>query len=159
MGIWDVSAAASGAARRVARQRVEVRVYERRSGYDAGLVRAQQMAVAIGGYRRYPGYAGFGLDSYAAGALDHTIGERPVFPPDVTDEAEVAKLEWEAAKVAEEAGYPLELYLEDRGWAPERIDKLRAEKDRRRALVAPITTPTAGGTPPETDRSEDSDAA
>ena len=54
------------------------RIVEARGNYDNGLVRAQQMGVAIGGYRNYQGFTGFDLNSFDAGRLEHTIAERPV---------------------------------------------------------------------------------
>lgn len=111
----------SGTALRIARQPAETKVNQRRANYDSGLVRAQQMAVAIAGMRGY--FPGFGLDSYAAGALDHSIGSRNVFSVDPIDQIEEDKVFWEAAGAAATAGYPLELYLLDAGWDQERLDR------------------------------------
>jgi hypothetical protein len=111
----------SGKALRVARQPAEAKVLQRRALYDDALVRAQQMAVAIGGFRSYEGFAGFGLDSYEQGDLDHQIGERPVFAVDSLDELEEDKLFWETAGMAVKAGAPLDSYLRDSGWDNERI--------------------------------------
>jgi hypothetical protein len=115
MSVWNVSSAASGAARRVARQRVAVRALERRSNYDLGLVRAQQMAIAIGGEKGYPGYDGFNLQSYAQGDLQHQIAPRAVFPPDVLDDEEIRQAFWIANKLAVEAGASLEGVLKVAG--------------------------------------------
>lgn len=114
----------SGKALRVARQPAEAKVLQRRAAYDDSLVRAQQMAVAIGGFRKYEGFAGFGLESYAAGDLDHQIGERPVFAVDTMDELEEKKLFWETAGMAIKANVPLDGYLRDAGWDEERIKSL-----------------------------------
>lgn len=161
MDIWSTGAT-SGRALRSARQRVETRVYERRANYDTALVRAQQMAVAIGGHRGYDGYQGFGLESYAAGALDHTIGPRPVFPPDPLDDAEITTAFWQGAKTAADAGYPLELYLIDQGWDADRVAAYTALKRERQAAMAalapPTPTPTAGGSPPDEPDEEPEDA-
>ena len=81
---------ASGRALRVARERVEAMVSQRRAGYDDGLVRAQQMALSIGGMKGYPGYEAFGIGSYERGELDHSIGDRPVFAVDEADRLELA---------------------------------------------------------------------
>jgi hypothetical protein len=152
---WEAGASASGASRREARKRVEMRARERRAGYDHALVRAQQMALSIGGYHGI--FPGFGLDSYAAGALDHRIGDRPVFQADPADQAEIDGAFWAAAKVATEAGYPLELYLTDQGWDQARVDTYIAIKAERQATMAAtltpqptptdMTTPTPGGQP------------
>lgn len=60
------------------------KIQEARGNYDDALVRAQQMAVSIGGYNRYAGFEGFNLDSYDAGALVHRIAERPVIEDQLT---------------------------------------------------------------------------
>lgn len=62
-----------------------------RAQYDRGTIALCQMAAAIGGWRLATGawpagtrqqqlFAGFDLDSYAAGALDLTIQPRPLIP-------------------------------------------------------------------------------
>lgn len=125
MDIWTASGDASGRALRVARQRAEAKVQMRRTSYDDGLVRAQQMAVAIGGFRGYEGYQGFGLESYGAGDLDHAIAKRPVFSQDPLDDIELRNEEWKAIGEAVRAGMPLEFYLaEVAGWEPEVVARL-----------------------------------
>lgn len=114
----------SGAALRTAQEPVEQKVRMRRAGYDDALRRAQQMAVAIGGWRGYAGYAGFGLESYAAGALDHAIGDRPVFA-DSSDDRQARELAfWQAARAATESGMPLGVWLEKQGWTPEDVARV-----------------------------------
>lgn len=122
--ITQVAGDASGRALRVARQPVVAKVIQRRAGYDAGLISAQQMAISIGGFRNYEGYAGFGLDSYDQGALEHSIADRPVFENDPLDATEVSLAEWQSARAAIEAGVSLEGYLKDQGWSEERIAQL-----------------------------------
>lgn len=122
--IW-ATGATSGRALRVARQRAEAKIRMRREGYDDALVRAQQMAVAIGGMRGYEGFKGFGLDSYTAGALDHSIAERPVFAADPMDAIEVSAAFWAAAKVAVEAGANLVGYLRSQGWTDEQLEEIQ----------------------------------
>lgn len=77
----------SGKAIREARRLTESKVEQRRVNYDDGLVRAMQMAVAIGGFKDY--FEGFDLDSFASGDLDHTIDDREVFPIDPLDKMEI----------------------------------------------------------------------
>lgn len=132
MDIW-AAGNVSGRALRVARQRVTTKIQGRRTGYDASLVKAHQMAVAIGGMRGYEGYQGFSLDSYAGGQLDHQIGERPVFDADPLDDIEIEAEFWGAAKAAKDADYPLELFLEDRGWEQGRIKRYLDAKAARQA--------------------------
>jgi hypothetical protein len=136
----------SGRALRAAREPAESKVIERRAGYDHTAVRAMQGLIAIAGFRGYEGYEGYGLDSYARGDLDHRIGERPVFSVDPLDELDEAALFWANAKIAKESGYPLELYLSDAGWAPERMATVLAVLDERRAQAAAIAQPRNGGT-------------
>lgn len=54
------------------------RIVEARGQYDDALMRAQQMAVSIGAYRRLDGFTAYNLNSYERGDLDHYIAERPV---------------------------------------------------------------------------------
>jgi len=122
--IHTASGSASGRALRTARQPVVSKVIQRRSNYDAAMVAAHQMAVAIGGWRGYGEYAGFGLDSYARGDLGHTIADRPVFEEDPLDRIEVDAAFWAAASEAVLVGLPLAAYLREAGWADERIDSL-----------------------------------
>jgi len=123
--IW-ASGATSGRALRVARQRVEAKVHQRRAGYDAGLVKLQMMALSIGGMRGYKGYDGLTLDSYEKGDLDHSIADRPVFAVDPMDKVEVSQVFWTAAKTAVDAGADLGGYLKEEGWSDEQITRMVA---------------------------------
>ena len=115
----------SGRALRINRAPAEAKVLQRRPNYDNAIVRAQQMAVAIGGYRGYgDAFSGFGLDSFAAGTLDHRIGERPVFDTDPRDELEQEGIFWDNAKKAKDAGVPLTVYLKQQGWSDEQISTI-----------------------------------
>jgi hypothetical protein len=126
MDIWTAGGEASGRALRVARQRAESKVRLRRVNYDDGLVAAQQMAVAIGGWRGYEEFEGFDLDSYDKGLLDHSIDKRAVFAQDPMDDTEIEEAEWRAVNEAVRAGVPLEFYLqEEKGWDEEKIRRLQ----------------------------------
>lgn len=57
---------------------------EAQGNYDDGLIRAQQMAVSIGGFRKYAGFQSYTLDSYDRGDLTHYIETRPVFEDQLT---------------------------------------------------------------------------
>jgi hypothetical protein len=124
--IW-ASGATSGRALRVARERVTSKALQRRSNYDDGLIRAQQMAIAIGGFRGYEGYEGFGLDSYDKGDLDMRFGDRAVFEPDPLDKVEVDRAEWELVQIAVKAGADLSGVLMARGWTEEDIRLVTAD--------------------------------
>ena len=125
----------SGRALRIARQDVETKMQERRGVYDNVLVRAQQMAIAIGGMRNYPGYESFSLESYAAGDLEHKIGERPVFSDDPLDRLEIEEALWRAASAAGDNGVSLKFFLKRQGWSDTDIDEVM-QSDEYRARQA-----------------------
>jgi len=127
MDIWTTGGDVSGRALRVARQRAESKVRQRRTAYDDAVVRAQQMAVAIGGMRKIEGFAGFGLESYASGDLEHSIAKRPVFAQDPLDDIEVDAAFWSAANEAVKAGVPLVVYLRRQGWDDDEIAEVEQE--------------------------------
>ncbi len=54
------------------------RYQEARGTYDTGLIKAQMMAIAIGGQRGYDGYEGFSLMNLEDQSLIHQVEERPV---------------------------------------------------------------------------------
>lgn len=124
---------ASGRALRYAQQPVAAKVQMRRAGYDSALVRAHQMAIAIGGMRGYEGYEGFSLDSYSAGALEHSIADRPVFAVDPLDKIEEDTAFWQSIKAATDSGYPLELALRDKGFDESKIAAVVAHAKEQEA--------------------------
>lgn len=135
MDIWSANGDTSGRALRIARQRVETKVAERRPNYDDALVRAQMMAVSIGGYRGYEGFSGFSLDSYQKGDLDHNIDERPVFSRDELDDIETEDAFWTAAEKATKSGVPLIAFLKRNGWSDEDL-KLIENSEEHKAKIA-----------------------
>jgi hypothetical protein len=137
MDIWNAGGDQSGRALRIARQRVEIKAQQRRANYDDALRRAQQMAIAIGGWRDLPDFAPFNLDSYAAGNLDHSIGDRPVFRTDPMDDLEEDQLFWQVAESAIRAGVPLPVYLAQQGWAEDDITAVvESDEYQRRQMMA-----------------------
>jgi hypothetical protein len=54
------------------------RFQEAQGNYDDGLSRAISMGVAIGGFRRYQGFEGYGLDLVTKGSMDFYIKPRPI---------------------------------------------------------------------------------
>lgn len=121
--------AVSGSTLMVARQPAEAKVIQRRTVYDGGLVRAQNMAVAIGGYRGYESFSGFDLESYAAGDLTHSIASRPVFTTSEVDALAEERVFWETADIAIRAGVPLESFLKLHNWPQEKIDLVIVEEE------------------------------
>jgi len=120
----------SGRALRINRQPIIDRVEQRRPNYDAPLVRAHQMAVAIAGWRGYDeAFTGFDLDSFGAGKLAHAIGERPVYAKDPLDDLEVEQALWTAAAAAKGAGIPLSVFLKRNGWDEKSIKDLEANPE------------------------------
>lgn len=117
----------SGEALREARKPIEEKVTQRRGNYDDALVRAQQMAISIGGFRGI--FQGFGLESYEAGDLDHHIGKRPVFTADPVLDMQNEKLLWDTAEQAGKAGVPLSAFLRLQGWAEDKIDEVIQDEE------------------------------
>lgn len=115
---------ASGKAMKEARKKVEQKAVQRRTNYDSGLVRAQQMALAIGGFRSYEGFQGFDLGSFAAGKLDHAIAPRPVFENTLAETLAEKKLLYELVSAANNVGVSTEAALADMGWTNEQIQKI-----------------------------------
>lgn len=123
--IWDSGGdAASGKAMKEARKKVEKKTVQRRTNYDDGLVRAHQMALAIGGFRTYQGFDGFNLESFKAGKLDHAIAPRPVFETTQAERLTEKKQLYDLLTSASSAGVTPEAALADLGWTDEQIQKL-----------------------------------
>lgn len=130
----NIGANASGEARKVAREKVEATVLQRRSGYDDAMVRAHQMAISIGALKGYPGFEGFTVDSYSRGELDHTIGTRSVFATDkeaVLREAQARAL---VVKTLVDAGVSHESAMRQAGWSEEEIAQEIKAKEREDTL-------------------------
>jgi hypothetical protein len=90
--IMDI-ANASGVAIRRLQQPAANKVQTYRDSYDGALVQVMQMALSIGGYRGL--FSGIGLDSFASGGLDFSIGKRPVFATDPMDDIEIKRAQSE----------------------------------------------------------------
>ena len=134
--LTNITGDISGRALRINRSPASAKVLQRRPNYDNALVRAQQMAVAIGGNRGYENFSDFGLESFAAGDLAHTIGYRPVFENDPMDKLEEDKMLWENAKLAKDAGVPLPVYLKQQGWDDEKISDIVNSEEYQLRLEA-----------------------
>lgn len=100
----DSDGVRSGEAENIRKEAAENKSLMRRANYDDGLVRAQQMAIAIGGWRGYDGYEGFGLDSYGRGDLKHSIAMRDVFTRSVDDSLNIVRKRAEVIKILTDAG-------------------------------------------------------
>lgn len=121
------------------------RFKEAQGVYDDGLIRAHKMAVTIGGFRGYDGFAGFGLDSYERGDLDHIIAERPVVGDDLSKSEKINALQ--AAQA------PSWLILQELGYDDDTIKRVLAweavQKQAEQGVTVQATQPaqiTAGDT-------------
>jgi len=109
-----------------------------RANHDSALVRAQMMAVAIAGASRYHAdFAGFDLNSYAGGRLDHGIGSRPVLPRSTEEELDQAARGWTMVKEAVASGLPMATALREiLGWTGEQMAEMAAEQAGEADLTA-----------------------
>jgi len=139
--LHNVQGDISGRALRINRAPAEAKVRQRRPNYYDAIVRAQMMAVSIGGMRGY--FQGYDLDSFAAGKLEHTIGDSPVFDTDPQDKIDEETAFWGAAKAAKDAGVPLIAYLEMQGWTKEKIAKI-TDSPEYQARVASLNALSEG---------------
>jgi hypothetical protein len=114
---------------RMVRQQIEMKVSERRNGYDEGLVAVHRMAIAIGGAAGYEAYRGYTLDDYHAdtGPLDHAIGERPVFAVDPFNQYEEQAAMLDNLRKGASVGLPPPWMLKEfEGWPDAKIKELEA---------------------------------
>jgi hypothetical protein len=124
----DVGPQSSGEARKVAREKVEAMVLQRRAGYDDAMVRAHQMAISIGAIKGYPGFEGFTVDSYSQGYLEHSVGPRPVFAVDSMAKVAEAQARATVIKTLTDAGVSIEAAMREAGWGDEEIAAALASK-------------------------------
>lgn len=112
-----------------------------RANHDSGLVRAQQMAVAIAGESGYAReFQGFNLTSFAQGQLDHSIGSRPVLPRSTEETIAEEKERWVMVKAAVDAGVPLETALRTvAGWSKQQIRLMQREQEAAKTAEADLT--------------------
>lgn len=132
MDVWSTGDP-SGRALRVARQRCENKIQERRTNYDAALVMAHKFAMAIGSIQGYEGYQGLPTDPFEDGELDHEIGHRPVFSPDPLDDIEEGSAFWAMAGAAVKAGMPLDVLLKREGWGDDEVAEVMESKSKAAA--------------------------
>lgn len=146
-----VGPASSGVARKVAREKVEAMVIQRRAGYDDLQVRANAMGITMGAIKGYPGFQGFDEGSFLRGDLAHSIGPRPVFAVDAEAKTLESMNRGLALKALVDAGLPLETAMEEMGWGQEEIAramglKAKAESQaldriKQRQIVAMADVP------------------
>lgn len=103
---------------------IEADAEEAQAPYYAGQVRAQKMAISIGGWRGYPGYEAFeqqDIDAaYGEGDLNHYIGHKPLIRVDEEQELALAQ------KTAEVVGLYIKAEKESGLTSDELIQRLQA---------------------------------
>lgn len=127
--VWGGDARVEGV--KTARAKVEAKVKGVRARYDSSVVYANQMAIAIGGYRGYEGFTGYDLDSYKDGKLAHSVSDRPVFPVDpATKNAEEAIIWTTAATVNRDSSgaIPVEAVLRALGKTDDDLKELGTQR-------------------------------
>ena len=119
------------------------RFEEGQGNYDAGLIEAQKMAVAIGGMRNYTGYQGFNIMSLERGDLEHQIGQRPVIGDTLSRSEKVSLTFTAMSHNAPEAVY------QEIGWGGDDIEQiLEAQKSNTASFINQFGAPE-DDTPPE----------
>ena len=130
---------------KAARAQVESKVFEARINYDAGIISALQMAIAIGGARGYNGYDGFDLNSYDAGKLDCSVSDRAVFP-ESDEQIQNKKIQrWTvAADVSQKSGGAIsaESVLKDLGMTDEEMSEMPTQRTAAWKIAREDTVPT-----------------
>lgn len=116
---------------------------------DAALVAAIQMAVSIGGLRKYRNFEAFDLNSYAAGDLEFTIAERPVFPDEVDKQQKITLI----LQAADSPAMRVALKLLD--VSDEDIDAIEDAKNNTEAAALRGLAAAAFGNDNEDDDGED----
>lgn len=132
----EENTAESGVARRIRQQPAGTKIQTRRSGYDDMMVKADQMALSIGGMNGYPGFKDINNKSFEQGVLDHNIGKRDVFMNDEFEDLQESKLFWEVIKAIRDNEVPLETALRSQGWDDTQIADFRTQLRREQSLVA-----------------------
>lgn len=125
----------SGKAIRMLMLPARIRALEVRGNHEAGLIRAQQMALTIG--QKLGAWERIGIDDFgdfAKGDFEHSFADRPVIP---LERGEIAEL----TKEETGAGMPLVTSLKDSGWSEDRIDDMLQDKaDEKEAEQQSLAT-------------------
>ncbi len=152
MELFDAPGEISGRALRLKRQPVETKGEIRQATYNADMVRANQIALTLGGIAGYPEFTGISINSFKKGALDHKIIQKRMFSTDPLDDLEMEREFWLTAKMAGSAGIPIDTFLETQEFkTKEKIEeftsneaykKLRKQEDDlfEFDLTIPVTT-------------------
>lgn len=127
------------------------RFIEAQGVYDDGLIRAQKMAISIGGFRGYDGFRGYNLNSFDAGDLEHYIQDRPVIDDQLSKEQKIMALQ--------AAGASIGLILGELGYDAQTIALEVAAKEKvARDAVRAFASSTFGDDDDEETDDEPADA-
>lgn len=152
MDLFDAPGEISGRALRLKRQPVETKGEIRQATYNADMVRANQIALTIGGIGKYPGFEGITKDSFDKGELNHRIIQKRMFSTDPLDDLEMDREFWLTAKMAGAAGIPIDTFLDNQDYKTKEqvadIKKGKAYQELRKQekelfefdLTIPVTT-------------------
>jgi len=122
------------------------RIEEARGNYNAGLIEAHKMAVAIGGMRGYAGFQGFNLTSYGTDMLDHNIEVQPVIGDRLSKSEKIT-----FTLQAMQANAPATVYKEI-GWDDEATAQLvGTQQTNTNAFMLSQANPAAETPPPPPD--------
>lgn len=115
--------------------------------YDDGLIRAQKMAISIGGFRGYEGFQGYNLDSYDKGDLEHFIKDRPIVADELSKKERIDALQ--------AAGAPIFLIMRELEFDEKAIDEVVADaEEKARAAVRAFSQSTFADDEDTTDDEE-----
>jgi hypothetical protein len=103
------------------------RALEARGQCEDALIRCHQMALTIGANAGLAAFRGVG--TFESGALDHSIAERDILPPDALEQAQADKAAAEAAVVRLQLGWSKRKVQEELGLSPQEIDEMAAEAE------------------------------
>lgn len=98
--------------------------------YDAGFMTAMQMALAIGGFRKYAAFRGFDLRSYTENLFDFWMMPRPII------DDELSKGEKVNALVS--SGAPAEWVWRELGVSEQDIETAKADMEKRQQEMADL---------------------
>lgn len=124
------------------------RIDEARGNYNSALIKAQSMAVAIGGLRGYDGFQGWSVDQMWDGSLRHSIKERSIVEDTLTANERILALQTVNST---------RLILRELGYSEDDIaEELGREDEQARAAIRGMTE-AAFGQQSEDEEGDDTD--
>lgn len=121
----DLGADLSGRAVRLLLSDAVDRAVEARGNFEAGLVRANQMALTIGNKIK-----AFSVDgTFEKGDFDHSFKDRPIIPTSDLEDAQASLAEAQAGMLWEQLGVSKQQILRDKGFSNAEIAKMTSERE------------------------------